>query len=65
MKCYAIRLQRPGSDAPEDEVIASVKARDLTEAIAVAMRRYPGALAVDGDLQATLPPSDDASATGS
>lgn len=62
MRYFAIKLLRVGGrvdgDAETGEpdgVIASVKARDLSEAIAIAMRRYPGTFAVDGELHATLP----------
>lgn len=49
---YAVRLIRvPGSARPGSrrEEIAAVEARDLREAIAVAMRRYPGYIAVHGE----------------
>lgn len=51
---YAVKLidVRSGAGATDGSPavqIASVRARDMTEAIAVAMRRYPGHLAVHGE----------------
>lgn len=49
-RLYAVRLVRPGANRSErrDE-IASVWADSLSEAIAIALRRYPGCLAVHGE----------------
>lgn len=62
MRYYAIKLLWVGARVDGDEgsrepggVIASVKARDLSQAIAIAMRRYPGTIAVHGELHATVP----------
>lgn len=49
---YAIKMVHPGGalEGGRRKVeIASVRARDMTQAIAVAMRRYPGYLAVHGE----------------
>lgn len=49
---YAIKMVHPGDprEGGRRKVeIASVRARDMTQAIAVAMRRYPGYLAVHGE----------------
>lgn len=49
---YAIKLVRPARDREGDEPrqqIASVKAHRLSEAIAIALRRYPGYIAVHGE----------------
>lgn len=52
MRYYAIKLVHPrrrdGAGRPLVE-IASVRARDMSEAIAAAMRRYPGYMAVHGE----------------
>lgn len=59
MKYFAIKLVQTNGEDPPAEVIASVKARDLPEAIAIAMGRYPGTMAVDGELHAVVPSPDD------
>lgn len=49
---YAIRLVRTDATLRRDRAsqqIASVKARDMSEAIAIALRRYPGYIAVHGE----------------
>lgn len=47
---FAVRLVRAGTGAAEArEEIASVWADSMSEAIALAMRRYPGCLAVHGE----------------
>ena len=52
MRYYAIKLvhvRRTDTAGRPLVEIASVRARDMTEAIATAMRRYPGYLAVHGE----------------
>lgn len=64
MRFYAIKLVPVGGGgAPE--TVASVRANDLSDAIAAAMARYPGMMVVDGVLQASVPDGDDDNAHGS
>lgn len=58
MGYYVVRLVRIGRGSGADEEIASVRARTMDEAIAAALRRYPGMMAVHGELHAMAPGSE-------